>query len=122
MRTTGRLVLLYIGVYIVSLYGAELGKAFLTGTAGPNTRFLAAVGLCPAAFLALGGVVGRRAFPIHLALIAGLAAWCWVTYPAVPLMNFERQIASVLPLPLALTYLAGLAASAFRLAAVSRPV
>jgi hypothetical protein len=98
---------IYIISFAVSLYGPVIAKMILTGTSGPNTRFTAAVVICPTAFMILGLLGGRRLFALHSVLIALLGLWYWTIYPANPLMNFMRQIADDLPPGLATIYLLG---------------
>lgn len=64
---------IYLAVFLVSLFGPEFAKSILTGSAGPNASFAAAVILCPLAFAILGAFKGKPLLKLHAALLALLA-------------------------------------------------
>jgi hypothetical protein len=101
-------VVIYSTVLFASLYLPLLVKNLLTGSAGPNTRFVAATILCPVAFLILGACGGRYLFSVHAILTTLVGLWAWISYPENPPMNFVRQISYDLEPALGILYLAGL--------------
>lgn len=101
----------YLCIFVASLFLPEIVKTIATGSTGPNTSFLAAIALSPAAFLLLGIFGGKRLFAIHLSLTLLAAGWAWISYPKNPSMDFMRQIAHELLPTLAVLYFVGWLAS-----------
>ena len=102
---------IYTTVLFASLFLPALIKNLLTGSAGPNTHFVAATILCPVAFLVLGAGGGRCLFSVHAILTTLVGLWAWLSYPENPPMNFVRQISYDLLPALGILYLAGLVIS-----------
>ena len=98
---------IYYAVLLAALAGVPFVKQLYNGSVGPRTYYFATAVAAPAAFALLALFHSRRLFWVHLVLafFAGVAVW--VGYPALPVMNFERQIiVQALPV-LFVLYLAG---------------
>jgi len=81
--------------YVAVLFFAALvplwAKRLFTGNVGPNSIFTALAIIAPLAFMLLGLIQSLRISAIHLACLAAIGLWTFLSYPSPPPMNFMRQ-------------------------------
>jgi len=87
------IVTIYIATLFAVIFGLPLLKELITGSVGPMTIFVSHAVIAPAAFLILGLYFGQREFAFHVMLVVAMVFFVFLTYPDLPLLNFQREIA-----------------------------